>query len=108
MATEAEIKSKPTLMIVSKMNVSFNVPAAKLLALKAGDQFQLILKGDKLFYKDVQKDGFQISVVNNKGASFITRGLHPLLNEKYRKSEKSFRFRIGLFSEGMRLLIPEE
>lgn len=103
-AVEAEVKNKPALVVISKMNVNFNMAATKLLALKKGDQFLIVLKGNVLHYKDVASAGFQISVVNNKGASLINKGLHIVLNDKFMKNDKSFRFEIGEINEGTRVL----
>ena len=104
LAAEAEYRNKPALLIISKMNVALNVSASKRLALKPGAQFQLILKDGRLFYKDAISGGFQIKTVNNKGSFLINKGLHPLLCESYKHSDKSFRFQLGDFKDGLREL----
>lgn len=107
LAKEAEIKNKPAVVVISRMNVLFNHSAVKLLALKKGVQFQIIVKDNSIFYRDVVKDGFEISLIDKKGASCITKGLHILLNEYFQKNDKSYRFELGEFKEGFRILIPK-
>lgn len=108
MAIEAQTRSKPSMIIISKINVSFNIPATKRLALKPGTMFQLVVKDRKIYYKDVAASGFEIKTVNNKGSMLNNRGLHEVLNEQFQKSEKSFRFYIGEFKEGLRELTIKE
>jgi hypothetical protein len=108
LATEAETRNKPAMCIISKMNVSFNMAATKRLVLKEGTMFQIILKDNKIFYKDVAASGFLIRTVNNKGANLINRGMHTVLCENYQKYDKSFRFEIGEFKDGMRELSMKE
>ena len=107
LATEAALRNKPALLTVSKLNISFNLAATKRLALKQGNQFQLIIRDRRIFYKDVPKNGFIIRTVNDKGSSINNRGLHLLISENYKKSDKSFRFKIGDFEQGLRELTLE-
>jgi len=108
MAIEAETRNKPAMIIISKMNVSFNIPATKRLALKPGAMFLIVLKDRKVYYKDAASSGFEIKTVNNKGSFLLNRGLHVVLCEQFQKSEKSFRFDIGEFKDGLRELTIKE
>lgn len=104
LAQEVEQRNKPAILTISKMNVVFNDVATTRLALKVGVKFQLIIKDGNLNYKDVAENGFEIKSVKMKGASFVNKGLFAVLSENVRKQDVSFRFEIGEFSEGMRLL----
>jgi hypothetical protein len=106
LCSEIEQRNKPALLIISKMNVTFNVSAVMRLALKEKIKFQLLLKDGKLFYKEDPNHGFEIKKISHKGANFINKGLHILLCENFKKNDKSFRFVIGDFNEGLRMLTP--
>jgi hypothetical protein len=104
LAQEVELRNKPAFVSISKMNIALNGPATKLLALKSGVQFQLVLKNGKLYYKDSPDNGFTITGVKMKGASLVNRGLHIILCEEYHENDSTFRFEIGEIKEGLRLL----
>lgn len=94
----------PTLT-VCRNGFAFNNSAAKILALKEKSNFVIEVEDNKFFYKDVTKEGFQISKVGNPGhmkapsykANFYFSKLLKLEN-------KSITFKIGEFKEGRREL----
>ncbi|KAF0200596.1 MAG: hypothetical protein FD170_3345 [Bacteroidetes bacterium] len=108
LVTEIENQSKPALLSVSKMNISFNNAAVSRLAIKQGVRFILHLKDGKIFYKDAPLDGFEIKTVNHKGAQLLNKGLYIALNKKFKPCDSSYRFIIGEFKDGARELTLEE
>ena len=100
--------NSPSTLTISKKNMAFNLAAAARLALKVGVKFQLIIKDNKLFYKDTGTDGFEIMAVAKHCVICNNSHIHQAFQSAYRENTRAYKFKIGEFIEGMRLLTPIE
>ncbi len=97
-------------MKIFKGGITFNKAAEKLLALKVGSKFVLVMKGGKLHFKDVgeSENAFKIaSAIPKGGCRCIQAGFVNFLypnDAKDKGSRKSYAFHIGENIEGLRLL----
>ena len=98
----ALLGQKPT-VTVSRRLISFNLAAAKKLALHKGDFFQLEIDEGKLYYKTcVDKTGFQVNNVTKYGS--LNAGGKGVLGSLYHNRVvdeiKSTRFVVEPFKDG--------
>jgi len=102
-------KNKPALITISKMNVTFNTKATKLLSMQKGTEFAFCIIDGKLSFKLATSDGFKISTINAKGcAQVFLPGILSAIKEHIKITTRSQKFEVGIFKEGMWPLIPTD
>lgn len=101
--TEFNQNGKPPVIVIGNKNIVFNPPAIKMLALKSGSCFLLEFEDGNLYYKDAGS-GFKLSI-SGKGVLMKNQsGIGKYIEAFFKKGLLTYRFSIGEFQNGRRLL----